>query len=119
MLLESILDLQVNYTDVRFERVSEGGIIRRNIKGRSFRVGSLADRYKWYGSFEAIFLPDSATDADDFRRALEHSDNFTFAEDFSRYPDRVYPAYLRSEISLGYIGRLYTQQTISFALAEA
>ena len=119
MLLNSLLELEVNYTDVRLERVSEGDTIRRNIRGNSFRVGSLADRRKWNGSFEAIFLPTSATNGDTFMNALEDGDNFAFAEDFNRWPDRVYPAYLRSDISIDYLGRSYDQRSISFTLAEA
>ena len=119
MLLESLLELDVNFTEIRPTRLSRGSTVRQNIKGQTFRVGSLADRSKWQTQFEALFLPTSNTNGDDFIRALEDDDNFAFAEDFERFPDRVYPCHLYSEIDIEYIGRRYNQRRIAFTLAEA
>lgn len=119
MLLESVLDLQNAYTGVRVARRVVGDSVRQNIRGNTFKVPGLGDRMKWHTNFDALFLPTSATDGDTFIRALENSANFTFAEDFDRWPDRVYPAYLSSEIGISYIGRQFTQRRVSFSIAEA
>ena len=119
MFLESIIDLENDYTDVRPQRRDIGSNIRENIRGNSFKVGGLSDRYKHSTFFEAIFLPTSPTNGDAFIRALEENDNFAFAEDFERWPDRVYPAYISSQIDIQYIGRLFNQRRVQFTIGEA
>lgn len=119
MFLESVLDLQNYYTAIQRALIDVGASVRQNIAGGTFKVGGLADREKWNVAFEAIFLPDSITDGDAFLRALQENKNFTFAEDFSRWPDRVYPAYREGPIQEAVIGRDFYQRRFSFTIVEA
>ena len=54
------------------------------------RLPSLgAERWKWEGSYEYIF---AYATADEFINTAEANVNHVFVQEFSRHPERVYPA---------------------------
>lgn len=119
MLLEEVIEVENLFTAVNPTRIDTSSQIRQNIRGETIRVAGLAGRHKWQTQMEMLFLPSTTPTADEFLRAIEENANFTFAEDFARWPDRVYLAYQASDISIAYVGRMFNQRRVSLAIAES
>ena len=126
MLLESVLEIPDIYVEIQPTRGDRGAIKRTNIRGELYTVPGLSGRYKWLVRLAAVFVPPPnpppnplPPTAEDLLRALEENHNLTFAEDFDRFPERVYPATLaNSIIGIDYVGRLFEQKRIKFSIAE-
>ena len=118
MLLESVFALEDAYTAVNPQKSDRGGSVRRNIKGNTFKVAGLDGRYKWSTGYTALFLPNANPSSDDVIRVFEENTNFTFAEDFERWPERVYPATISGGVNISYLGRRFNQRTLEFSILE-
>ena len=127
MLLESVVEIPDVYVEIQPTRGDRGAIKRTNIRGELYTVPGLSGRYKWLLRLAAFFNDapvdpppvDPPPTAEDVLRALEENHNFTFAQDFARFPERVYPASLASSIiGIDYVGRLFEQKRIKFSIAE-
>ena len=118
MLLESVFTLENAYTAVNPVKEDRGGGIRRNSNGNTFKVQGLEGRYKWSTAFTALFLPNASPGSDDVLRVFEENTNFTFAEDFTRWPDRVYPATINGGVAISYLGRTFSQRQLEFNVME-
>ena len=119
MLLEEVVDIPDRFTAINPVRTGVGSIVRQNIRGERYAVASLAGRRKWTTGLELFLTSTTTPSADTVRRALEQNPNMAFAENFDRFPDRVYPAYLAGDLTLDYVGGLFTQQRLSFTIAES
>ena len=93
MLLESILEMDDDrfFTDIS-PAYRDNSILRTNIRGVSSRIRSLASRGKWSVQYRALFNSYSNVTHAEFMDMLQNNDNFVFAQQYRRYPDRVYPA---------------------------
>ena len=118
LLLESVMDVPTHYEEINIEKEDSFADIRTNIKGNTFSVRTIGDRYKWQASYSQRFYPEDTPDWQTFVSNLESLPNLTFAENFSENPDRVFPAVQTAAIGIDYIGLLYTQALISFAIRE-
>ena len=118
MLLESVMDVPTRYEQIDLAKADFNVDLRTNIKGNTFSVRTVGDRYKWGASYSQRFYMNDVPDWQTFVRNLESLPNMTFAEDFNQNPDRVYPATQTSPIGIDYIGLLYTQALISFSIRE-
>ena len=119
LFLQSLFELENGYQGIQLQYVDPGASIQQNINGTRFKVGGLSDRFKHETSFVAFFSLDTPNDGSDLIKALQTYDNFTFAEEFEEWPDRVYPALLSSPIGVEYVGRVFHQRRISFSISEA
>ena len=119
MLLESIMTIGPIYQVVDPVRIDTTSQIRTNIKGNTFHISGVADRYKWNTNYSAFFREGDSPSWEDFVMNLETIPNMTFAEDFDEFPSRVYPATLASPLNIAYQGQVYTQARIDFTLTES
>lgn len=120
MCLDSLLEVDPEFTNIRPSLIKPGESIRQNIRGDTFKVGGLSDRRKRHTAFEVVFLPTSVVSPDTFLNAIDQGDNFTFAENIEEWPDRVYPAYLQGQVDEQYIGRVsFNEKWIRFNIVEA
>lgn len=118
MLLESLQTIEHAYTAVNPTKVDRGGSLRTNIRGNTFKVQGTEGRFKWSTDFSALFLPSANPSADDVIRVFEENPNFTFAEDFSMWSDRVYPATIAGGVNISYLGRMFNQRQLEFSILE-
>ena len=93
MLLESIIEMDDErfFTDIS-PSYQDNSILRSNIRGSNFRIRSLASRGKWSVQYRALFDSHSNVTHAEFMEMLHNNDNFVFAQQYRRYPDRIYPA---------------------------
>ena len=93
MLLEAILEMDDErfFTDISPSYL-DNSLLRTNIRGVSSRIRSLASRGKWTVRYRALFNSYSNVTHAAFMEMLQNNDNFVFAQQYRRYPDRVYPA---------------------------
>ena len=118
MLLESLFEVDNIYSNVRVVRSNTGSRVRQNIKGDRFVVPGLSSRYKYNSAFETLFLPTNVITAEHFITSIQNNPNFTFAEDFSTWPDRVYPAGIASTFDIAPVDRRRDQKRVGFTIIE-
>ena len=107
------------WTDVSPQRVDRSAVTRTNIRGELITTRSRAERWKWLTAYTGIF------DADRQPQAMQLMNLFDTRQHFTIYPNPVdfptvwYPATLDgSNYQIEYVGQLFTQQRISFTIAE-
>lgn len=98
----------------------DNSLLKRNIRGASFRVSSLSSRPKWESSYTALFNEFSPTSYHTFSAFVQDNRNFVFAPEYTRYPDRVYPATWGSDnFNNSYLTRVYRSGTlVSYVIRE-
>lgn len=108
MLLESVLGLASDRSFVGIDTNYEANsILQTNIRGGVSRIRSLASRGKWSISYQALFhsasprstgvtspnsIASNVVTQDEFFRVMRENPNFVVAQDFDRFPTRVFPA---------------------------
>ena len=93
MLLELGFEIDANtdYQEIRFDKADRVGGSQRLGSGNTGRVRSIgAERWKWEYQLSARL---KRAKAKRLYYWMEQNPNFTFAIEFSRHPDRIYPAY--------------------------
>ena len=138
MLLESVLGLDPDGSFVGIVPSYESNsILQTNIRGGISRIRSLSSRGKWSIDYQALFNSSSPRNMgvtspnsidstkpavlhDEFLRVVSANPNFVFAQDFNRYPDRVFPAtWGDSDLTQSYISRVISAGTIvDFSVRE-
>ena len=94
MLLDLGWQLNANtrFTQIEFNKVDRTGGLTQNPTGRTRRDDPFAgSRFKWDGRYTCIFRDEVLAE---FHAWIEANLNFAFAQEFSRYPARVFPATL-------------------------
>ena len=91
MLLDIGIEIDANsrFTQIDFQKVDRTGTLTTNPTGRTRRNPPFAGtRFKWEGAYVCQFRGESVSA---FLAWLEANPNFAFAQEFSRYPARVFP----------------------------
>ena len=119
MLLELGWEINANqrYRGINFNKVDRTGSLRENPTGRTRRNPSFnRTRFKWDALYTAIFRDRRAPE---FMKWKEENPNCAFAQEFSRYPARVYPAAFSLRMSHGYLGKVKSQgEFVQFRISE-
>ena len=106
------------YQGINFNKVDRSGQLVRYPFGQLRRIQNVKNsRLKWNANYRAIFREHNA---DAFLQWLEDNPNFAFAQEFSRYPARVYLACDASpRIQVGYLTNVTSQgRYVQFQIAE-
>ena len=118
MFLEVGFEIEANssYVDIGFNLVDRRGAIHASARGRGRRTPSV-ERWKWEYDYGLIL---DSVSMDALRDWMEANPNFTFAPEFSRDPEQVFPALFPST-SVG--GQYFTPvkvngEEVSFAVSE-
>ena len=84
------LNANAQFTQIDFNKVDRTGSLIQNPTGRTRRAASFAgSRFKWEGQYTCIFRDETLAA---FHAWIEANLNFAFAQEFTRYPARVFPA---------------------------
>ena len=97
MLLNLQYDLQVgrDYFQINQSKVARKAGIHQNTSGGETRYSaSNGQRWKWEIDYGVRF--NEAYGYEDLIAFSEGNDNFAFAPEYTRYPERVYPAFFRN-----------------------
>ena len=121
MLLELGTSLNANatYTDITFDWVDRAGQVQNDPTGEGDRVETLgAERWKWEYRYSAWL---NRVERKELEHFMQQYLNVVFAPEFSRHPERVYPAFWGD---LEVRGRYYSVvkgagDVIEFSVAEA
>ena len=92
MILELGLEIEANskYVETSFEKTDRAGSLNTSVTGIQRRGQSLGgQRWKWQVEYACVFTEETT---DTFLFWMEENLNFVYAVEFSRYPDRVFPA---------------------------
>lgn len=122
MCLRHLLTLDANRSYTSVDHNQMHNILRkRNIRGGAFSIQSLSSRAKWESRYTARFNEFSPTTYEAFTGFVQSNQNFVFAPEYTRYPDRVYPATWGSEnFGNSYVSRRYTSGIqVSYSIMEA
>ena len=118
LLLESLLTLERKYINIAPVRRDILAQQRTNIRGETYSVTSVSDRRKWVTEFTALFINNPRPTADETRKVLEENTQFTFAENYNQFPERVYAASVLGDINIVYPGQVFNQQRMTFTITE-
>ena len=119
MLLEQLINFDNLFTRINPTRIDRGARIRPNMNGSLLTAPGRAGRHKWQTDFSAVFHADNAAKGNEFITAINGISAFTFEQNFTEFPERVYPATMDgNSFNISYIGRLYNQQQIDFTILE-
>ena len=93
MLLEEALYLHPEkyFLDYR-ANLEDNSFLRQSINGQYRRIRSLSSRPKWNIEARVLFDLLKPTNQEDFLNFSNNNRNFVFEEEYTSYPDRVYPA---------------------------
>lgn len=122
MLLRILLTLDAEATYVNADHVLRNNtLLRQNIRGSSFSIKSLASRSKWHSTYTARFNEFTTTSYEDFMGFVQDNQNFVFAPQYNRYPNRVYPATWGDDsFRNAYVSRRYSSGIqVSYNILEA
>ena len=96
MLLEFGLELDANgdFTEINPDKVDRTAVLHQGVTGSIERETGIGEREKWETDFAAKFVAGRTEieQSDVFLKWRENNLNFVFAQEYSRYPARVYPA---------------------------
>lgn len=120
MLLDIGWEINANtrFTQIEFNKVDRTGSLRQNPTGRTRRNSPFAGtRFKWEGLYNCQFRQESLAA---FQAWMEENTNFAFAQEYSRYPARVFPATFPAlRTSSGYLGLVKSNgEWTQFRVAE-
>ena len=103
MFLEFVLEFDVNATDtvsIETKYVDRTGVVYRFVDNSIQRGVPITNaRHKWELDYELKIIDGTTTheSVDDFVSLLYENQDCVFAQEFSRYPARVFPATLQSD----------------------
>ena len=117
MLLENIFETQDNATNINISKVDRGSILRTNIKGNSIKVPGLS-RSKWSADYTYYYDNTHNPSAEEVIRSFDENPNFTWVQDFSRWPSRCYAATLSGGLDISYLGGFFNQIQLSFSITR-
>lgn len=122
LLLELGYSIAANsrYTQIEFQKVDRTGSLTPNPTGRTRRNPPFAGtRFKWDGTLTCTFREKTELVAA-FMAWAESNLNCAFAQEFSRYPARVYPATFPAlRIANGYLDLMKSNgEFVQFRVAE-
>lgn len=120
MLLELGWEINANtrFTQIEFNKVDRTGSLKQNPSGRTRRNPSFGGtRFKWEGRYNCQFGDESLAA---FQAWQEENLNFAFAQEYSRYPARVFPSTFPAlRTSSGYLGLVKSNgEWTQFRVAE-
>lgn len=96
MLLEFGIEIDANgdFTEINTDKVDRNFVLHESVDGGISRETGLGGRQKFETDFIAKFVPDltEIPVSDTFLNWREDNLNFVFAQEYSRYVARVYPA---------------------------
>ena len=93
MLLEFLYEFDTERSFLSIDPTfQDNSLIQTNIRGETTRIQSLASRGKWTVGYRALFGDYAVRDYRGFMELLRNHRNFAFAQQFERYPERVFPA---------------------------
>ena len=108
----------VDFTKIQENYLDPGLVVQRSLYGQVSKQRLPSARRKWQTNYEVFIHPDSPITFQtwfSFLQSRLQSDRFLFAEDFNRYPWRVYPAIVtNTEESIRYVTQ--TKDVYSFPL---
>ena len=116
MLLK--VGFEIEDIDAQFEKVDRAGILQESPDGDLTRVQVIgAHRFKWEGACRCVFTD---RPVDEFMDWSEDNLNFTFARQFSRHAEDVYPAAFGAlDMPNGYLGIVKPSgEFVEFSVAE-
>ena len=112
------INANTRFTQIEFNKVDRTGSLRKNPTGRTRRNQPFAGtRFKWEGLYTCQFRDESLAA---FQAWQEENLNFAFAQEYSRYPARVFPATFPAlRTSSGYLGLVKSNgEWTQFRVAE-
>lgn len=114
MLLK--LGFEIEHVETAFEKVDRAGVLHTSPEGVIERDTN-SERFKWEGACSCFFTD---RPVDEFMDWSEDNLNFTFARQFSRHPEDVYPASFGAlEMPNGYLGIVKSNgEFIDFRVSE-
>ena len=120
MLLDIGWEINANtrFTQIEFNKVDRTGSLKQNPTGRTRRNPPFAGtRFKWEGLYNCQFRNESLAA---FQAWQEENLNFAFAQEYARYPARVFPATFPAlRTSSGYLGLVKSNgEWTQFRVAE-
>ena len=120
-LLEHVLYLD---PEQFFLNVSYGyrrnSILKRNILGNSFRVDRLGSRGKLRVSHSTHLRRWSPVSYNQFMSFAKNYENFTYEDQYERYPDQIFPATWGGDFDIGYFNRmLQNGQVVNLSIQES
>ena len=120
MAMRTLVSIPDLWQVINPSKGDRGGRIKRYITGNTRRTQGVEERMKWQVNYQGFFytVPHVAL-ANLIIRTFDENPNFTWVQDFTRFPDRVYPATLQGDINITYVGRNPNQRQISFTVLES
>ena len=93
LFLELLFEMDA-HTDVNPVKVDRTGNLQENNDGDLERFNLIdAERWKWMSDYESLFDVDDTPTFLDFMDLIRKKKPVVFAQSFTEYPARVYPAY--------------------------
>ena len=127
IILDEILRLGANseYTKIEYDRLDRGGLIQSDLASNLTKAPAINNtRWKWNVNYGAIFGHDpDRFDRDKYEELLDFMEkypNFTFACEYTRHPDRVFPALFPDlNVQLRFLNRYKNTNNAFFRISES